>query len=187
MGGMEKKYLHDGIWYIENYANPSDIDKILGELKNNSNWSIANKELIEGSNFYNNTTDLNKSSVGDIIRSIYLDIGTLFPDSEFRASLISRYPATSTPHFGNSDSNTWAMNPHVDNDPIVSADVTHGVILYFNDDYKGGEISYPELGIDFSPKSNTLLCHDASILHGVKPVIEGTRYIYPGFVHRIKK
>ncbi len=186
MGGMEKKYLHEGIWYIDNFIDPIEVQKILQILENASSWDVMNDKIDKGSNFYNNTIDLNSSAVGDIIRDICLKIGSLFSDGTFRASLLSRYPVTSesghsfTPE-GYQDI-VWAMNPHKDRHDYGSSNVSHGAIFYFNDNYEGGEIAYPDLDIVFKPKANSVICHDASIMHGVRAVTSGTRYVLPGFV-----
>lgn len=66
--------------------------------------------------------------------------------------------------------------PHIDNH--FEPEVTHGSIFYINDDYKGGEVYYPELGIEIKPAANSFLAHPVlpDHIHGVKMVEDGNRY-----------
>lgn len=54
----------------------------------------------------------------------------------------------------------------------------YGVVLYLNDDYRGGEIFYPNVGVEFKPEAHSLVLHPAheAYRHGVKAVSLGTRY-----------
>lgn len=66
--------------------------------------------------------------------------------------------------------------PHIDNH--FEPEVTHGSIFYINDDYEGGEVYYPELGIEIKPAANSFLVHPAipDHIHGVRAVTAGDRY-----------
>lgn len=59
----------------------------------------------------------------------------------------------------------------------------YGIAIYYNDDYEGGEIEYPELGIIHKPKARSLLMHGGNILHGTLPVTsDDTRFFSTAFV-----
>jgi len=61
--------------------------------------------------------------------------------------------------------------------------IRYGIVIYYNDDYLGGEIEYPELGIIHKPKARSLVLHGGNILHGPKKVIvDNTRYFSTAFV-----
>jgi hypothetical protein len=61
--------------------------------------------------------------------------------------------------------------------------VRFGIVLYYNDDYVGGEISYPSLEILHKPKARSLVLHGGNIKHGTKPVTNGPhRYFSTTFV-----
>ena len=67
----------------------------------------------------------------------------------------------------------------------VGAVTDFSCVYYVNDDYEGGEIYMPILGITVKPKANSLLLwshvwHE-DMAHGVKPVISGTRFMSQGF------
>jgi hypothetical protein len=65
--------------------------------------------------------------------------------------------------------------PHFDNE--VQKSCTNGLVLYLNDEYTGGEIYYPNRGIEYKPVKNSLVIHtaDEAYMHGVRAVQEGTR------------
>lgn len=60
----------------------------------------------------------------------------------------------------------------------------YGIVLYLNDDYEGGEIFYPNVGVEFKPDAYSLVLHPAheAYRHGVKEVFNGTRYSMTSFL-----
>jgi hypothetical protein len=62
--------------------------------------------------------------------------------------------------------------------PEMNLPVAHGLILYLNEDFEGGELYYPNLDIEISPERGMLVAHSAKDLysHGVKEVTSGIRY-----------
>jgi len=61
--------------------------------------------------------------------------------------------------------------------------IRYGIVIYYNDEYEGGEIEYPELGIVYKPKARSLVMHGGNILHGPKKVIgDKIRYFSTDFI-----
>jgi hypothetical protein len=61
--------------------------------------------------------------------------------------------------------------------------IRYGIVIYYNDDYLGGEIEYPELGIIHKPKARSLVLHGGNILHGPRQVTgDNIRYFSTAFV-----
>ena len=60
--------------------------------------------------------------------------------------------------------------PHVDRDLSV--------VDFLSDDFSGGELEFPDLGVSLKPQRGTLVCFpsDHHYLHGVVPVQQGHRY-----------
>jgi hypothetical protein len=73
------------------------------------------------------------------------------------------------------------MNPHVDNAGNDFNNV-FGAVIYLNEDFGGGELYYPELNFSIKPKANSLVMHDASLLHQVLEVTDGIRYTLTTFI-----
>lgn len=86
----------------------------------------------------------------------------------------------------------WAgypQSPHGDrcnpsNDPNVSPWRDWGTLIYLNDDFEGGEIYWPNKGVEFKPQKGALAIHPASCeyLHGVREVTKGYRYTITSFL-----
>ena len=61
-------------------------------------------------------------------------------------------------------------------------------LFYFNDDYEGGELYFPQHGIEFKPVAGAAYFFpgDMNYTHGVRPVKSGNRFTSP-FFWTIKK
>ena len=57
-------------------------------------------------------------------------------------------------------------------------------VIYLNDDYGGGAIHFPELGIELRPPPRTLLVFPGTLdyPHGVRPVTQGMRHTLASFL-----
>ena len=76
------------------------------------------------------------------------------------------------------------MQPHIDYwNKEAEMFVRFGVVVYFNDEYEGGAIKYPDLGLVHKPKARSLILHGGNILHGTTKVTsDGYRYFSTSFV-----
>ncbi len=56
--------------------------------------------------------------------------------------------------------------------------ITHGFVVYINEDYEGGEIFYPQKDLSIKPKALSLVMHPGNkeYEHGVHEVKKTTRY-----------
>ena len=56
-------------------------------------------------------------------------------------------------------------------------------LFYINDDYEGGELYFPNQGIQFKPKKGAAYFFpgDRNFIHGITPVESGIRYTVPFF------
>ena len=56
-------------------------------------------------------------------------------------------------------------------------------LLYLNDDYQGGTITFTKIDKSFKPKANTLFIFPSTedFSHSADPVISGTKYVIVGF------
>jgi hypothetical protein len=63
----------------------------------------------------------------------------------------------------------------------------YSFIIYLNDNYSGGEICYPEYGIEYKPEAGEIVIHSCKAVHAVKKVTEGYRFthsnIFDGFMY----
>jgi hypothetical protein len=56
-------------------------------------------------------------------------------------------------------------------------------LIYYNDNFEGGELYYPDYDLTVKPEPGLAVAHpgDINYLHGVKPIISGERYTTPSF------
>jgi len=76
-----------------------------------------------------------------------------------------------------SDFENYGLEPHVYNWRQV------GCVLYLNDDFEGGDIHFPQHGISIPVKPGMLAFFPGDVhhSHGVKRVLNGTRYTISSF------
>jgi len=80
------------------------------------------------------------------------------------------------------------QQPHADkqlNDGSPNPFPTYDLnsLIYYNDDFEGGELYYPQHDIQVKPKPGLAVAHpgDINYLHGVKKVTSGERFTTPSF------
>jgi hypothetical protein len=81
-------------------------------------------------------------------------------------------------------SNGSYMGPHVDSiDKTADKSPTISIVLYLNEDYEGGNICFPEQGLDIKPKAGSMIIFPSypPYYHDPKPVTKGTKYMCPIF------
>lgn len=71
------------------------------------------------------------------------------------------------------------MPLHVDD--LGSGNEQISAVIYLNDDYEGGQISFPTHDLEISPDTGDLIIFPGNLnyAHEVKPVISGNRYTVP--------
>jgi hypothetical protein len=75
------------------------------------------------------------------------------------------------------------MDLHLDKSDVEEQNNSVGIAIYINDNFDGGEIHYPNLGISYKPVRGSLICHpgSAEYTHGVNKTIGNDRYILSSY------
>lgn len=62
-------------------------------------------------------------------------------------------------------------------------------VAYLNDDYIGGEIYFPQVGIEIKPEAGSIIFFPSNFVftHTVKPITHGFRYAVPQWYHSLKE
>jgi len=196
---MDKVYLHPEIYYIKNILSEQDLNTLIRYCTDEENWITldgAEKETI----YRNNYNQVSNPYILNIVDNLNSTISQIVDTENIRlnqTATLARFRGDSRPQPREGtfwDDEYWSMNPHRDKSCQHSeiavncchaAAITQGVVFYINDDYLGGEIEYVDYDIIYKPVANSLLIHNADILHGVKRVIQGDRYTFPLFAHDI--
>lgn len=166
---MKVNRLSPDIYEIEDFISIDDQKTILEYCKSldESQWWSSEQE---GTFFYG------KQKLGplpEIFDKVTEDVENLFSSFQYIGSV--------------------ALQRYLDKEPMqVHKDywikdleyyIRYGIVIYYNDDYLGGEIEYPELGIIHKPKARSLVLHGGNILHGPKKVTgDNVRYFSTAFV-----
>jgi predicted 2-oxoglutarate/Fe(II)-dependent dioxygenase YbiX len=123
--------------------------------------STIKKSIIDASNYYK-------------IENSLEDIGTLAPLS------FSKYDigAEMGPH---TDSDPRGKEAYKENGSIYMPTIS--VLLYLNDNYKGGELYFKEFNLTVKPIAGSIVIFPSlpPYYHASLPLISGIKYISPGF------
>lgn len=165
LGGMKMNKIYEKIYEFENFISSQECDLIIKNIEcvDESNWhngshgKVLNKHQVEIEEL--------REKITKKIKSIFVSYSRILGEN------------TNIQKISVSDG---SMSFHVDN--VYDTDVKYGMVLYYNSDFSGGELEYPDLNIVYKPKSGSLLIHDANYSHGVRPVQSGIRYISTYFV-----
>jgi hypothetical protein len=179
---MNKIYLDDNLYYVENFINKEDILLINNILSERKIWVASGNFHIAEIQEISDILQKYKFSLEDTVNTN--DSSIVFNTKIHKMS---------------KSLNTWSMEPHWDknysknsknliHDTPSNLFISHGYIIYLNDNYGGGEIVYTLKNISIKPKSGMLLVHPSTheYTHGVSRVIEGDRYTVTGFAYSKK-
>jgi predicted 2-oxoglutarate/Fe(II)-dependent dioxygenase YbiX/peroxiredoxin len=76
------------------------------------------------------------------------------------------------------------FRPHRDNTTRGTAHRRFAVTVNLNDDFEGGELSFPEYGPrSFKPPVGAAVVFSCSLLHAVSPMVRGRRYAFLPFLY----
>ena len=161
--------LSQDVYEIENFLDQSEMESILNIIKKSEpeDWFNTNPNL----NFYDFWHDKSLYLYDHIELSkqiIFNKIDYIFPTYFFceKELKVSRFKKGDL------------INYHRDNDTTPKDYyLGYGVVIYYNDNYSGGELHYPELDIRIKPKAGSALIHGGEVLHGSLPVLnDAERY-----------
>jgi hypothetical protein len=167
--------LADDVYEIENFLNNDELKLILDIVSKTTqkDWIDPNQTpekhnlWYDKSFFLHEYMDLCKEIVFDKVE--YICPSYLLCEKELKIS-----------RFRKGDQ----IKYHRDNDTTPKGHyLGYGLVIYYNDDYLGGELDYPELGITIKPKAGSVLLHGGEILHGSLPVLDDSeRYFSTVFI-----
>jgi len=172
---MEIVKLHEGVYEINNFLSEEEFGEVFNIINSLSEKDWFSEDTAKGEDFadfwYGKNLEFKTKTV---FSDINKKMESLFESYHYYPSnlLLQRYKMGDF------------IKPHTDQwNPDLPYYIGYGFCLYYNDDYEGGELEYPELGITVKPKANSLYIHGGHILHGSKPVLnDKIRYFSTVFV-----
>ena len=172
--------LSDQVYEIQNFITEKELDQVMQFIKerDNSDWDNPDTPYEFWSGKTLNADLLKEKRIFHLLNQ---RVKTLFSGTfDVTGISLQRYMIND------------ALGEHTDDHDGHRANnekVFCGLVLYYNDEYQGGELNYPKLNIIYKPKSGSLLIHGGKILHGTLPVKSNSvRYISTMFAkHKLNE
>ncbi len=182
---MIVKEVYDKIvYYTELFDKNFDIISLIEDDENNkngilpkwTNWGPSDQKVVYGQQKRFNDQDLYKV---DIIKNIYDAIVVCSKDygDRYNIDIGNLTPLSVSKYFEGQ-----SMGSHVDSYGENPKEVL-SIVLYLNDNYKGGELYFKNQEIKIKATAGSLIAFPSSspYFHESLPVTSGIKYISPGF------
>lgn len=173
---MKINKIYDDVYEIENFLTEPEFEAVQRVINSFSEEDWNNKDM------------KNKNKIPDFWfgKQIYFNEDNIFSDiNKKMQSLFSSYSYYPDKMILQRYKKGDFIKNHTDQwRTDINYYIGYGLCLYFNDNYEGGELDYPDLKITIKPKANSLFIHGGHILHGSLPVLsDDIRYFTTVFVH----
>ena len=150
-------------------------DDIFGTFKSGSIQNKLNQTEndLEASYILETIYDAILMCIEDYSISLQKDLG-VFPDE---ITIRKYYPG-------------GQMGPHIDcEQDDEEARLTASLVLYLNDDFDGGLVSFSEQNISIKPEPGSLLIFPSTkpYYHASSMIVSGNKYMCPGFMYKRSK
>jgi hypothetical protein len=167
--------------YVDGFLSEDVCDALIQyfEARQDQNWGFVA--------FYNsraksypagNDKDLEKFKLPE---DLFVTLRTVTQDF-VEVALNKKVVLQSTPHCQKWFEGGYA-SPHSDNSDFDGnyngfQKNKSSCLIYLNDNYSGGELYFPQHGIELKPKKGTMVIFEGGHynIHGVKEVLDGVRY-----------
>ena len=184
----------DNILVIRNFVDPLHLEHMQTFAPHIKQWDNPRETEYnaEGECIYDASYWWDRMCSGDIIRRInpfmhevinsYVVKMQLAIQEKFRVSVSQRPPVLIRwlPGCEQAPHSDKQLNDGTPN-PFPTYDINS--IIYWNDDFEGGQFYYPDHGIELEIEPGMAVAHpgDVHYLHGVKPITSGVRWTSPAF------
>ena len=184
----------DNIMIMHNFVEENDLKTLQEFFPTITEWENPRETEYneDGECIYDASYWWDRMCSGQILERIAPEIHQLINkyivkmqnaiENKFSVSLSQRPPVLVRWLHGNE------QQPHADkqlNDGTPNPFPTYDInsIIYWNGDFEGGQFYYPEHEIELEIEPGLAVAHpgDVHYLHGVKPVLSGTRWTTPSF------
>jgi predicted 2-oxoglutarate/Fe(II)-dependent dioxygenase YbiX len=182
---------------LENFLSQEELDKLNAFIRNNAEWDKTQTRynedgtVIYDSGYWDDRVatypTINKTDpsivklIEDIVARLKIEIDNFFDvDARPTSPALVRWLPGQYQH------------PHADKELHLGDDAGKpnsfpwydlATIVYLNDDYDGGELYFPNQGIEFKPKAGNAYFFpgDRNYVHGVREITSNVRYTCPFF------
>jgi len=187
----------DNIVEVENFLTVPELSYLNSFIRNNTHWDYTESEwdedgtMIYDASYWKDrvaTWNTLENANPEVITVIANAIARMKPVVEkfFNVEAFPTKPALVRWLPGN------AQSPHADKELHIGDDAGKpnlfphydlAGLFYLNDDYEGGELYFPNQGIQFKPKKGAAYFFpgDMHYIHGITEITSGVRYTCPFF------
>lgn len=188
---MNKVYVDENIYYIEDFMSASDIEIFLQSLKYEELYITSPGSGPHSTYMFLHESNINKFWKNKYVKRIkdyIVDEGDFYKN-ENDSLWITKYKEyfAFSEEEPKGDDASWIFPPHSDAyDSDINRDLTKGWVIYLTDKYDGGELVYVNKDISIKPRAGTIIVHPGTdeYIHGVKKFSGGERIIIAGFNHK---
>lgn len=154
------------LYVIEDFVTEEQQKEILEFASSITESSWQKNSWIPPENFFYGKMYTHEHPVvfQTVLENVKNIVYSLYSEEDLNITLLRHKPGQS-------------MNYHKDNHPHSGDTVRYGICIYYNDDYDGGALHYPDLDITHKPKARSLVIHGGNLLHGTTKV-KGKNYRY---------
>jgi predicted 2-oxoglutarate/Fe(II)-dependent dioxygenase YbiX len=154
----------EGVYEIEEFLNEEDRIVLLSKAIVDVGWNTENTG----------------NTVKDVGEKLYPKMQNICKNIEI---FFTNIKSLSDIYYLRRLRNSEFMWPHTDGGyPDDPRKIMFGIAIYLNNDFHGGELIYPDLGLSITPKVGSMVIHSAHLKHQVFPVTTGERYSVTCFV-----
>lgn len=184
----------ENILIIENFVSTEDIKTLQDFFPKINEWENGKDDEFneDGTCIYDSSYWRDRMCSGEILKRISPDIFSLIDkyihkmadaiSDKYNVEVSCRPPVLIRWLPGN------IQSPHADkqlNDGTPNPFPTYDLnsVIYWNDEFTGGQIYYPQHNVEVSIKPGMAVAHpgDINYLHGVKEITSGERWTTPSF------
>lgn len=169
-----------GILCYEDFITPEELAIIRDACYDPELWEHTEKIENISKPFIDNVLSVPKDNPANAViqavnQRIYDLVCPAGTKCQVEGSQIIRFRPT------DADKNSMdvAMQLHHDKyNPLL----VNGVVYYYNDNYEGGEIEYPDFNISIKPKPGMLVTHPAETMHVVQRFYGADRFFTTNYI-----
>lgn len=184
----------ENIHIFENFISQEDLDIIQDFCPTINEWNNSKESIYaeDGTCLYNADYWNDRQCSSEILERLSMPVFKIIEkyikkmqtalEEIYRVELLHRPPVIMKWRPG------IEQRPHADKqlnngEPNAFVDYDLNSLFYYNDDFEGGELFYPQHGITVTPKPGLAIAHpgDINYLHGVTMIRSGNRYTTPSF------
>lgn len=185
----------ENIHIFKNFIDVADVDKISGFARTITDWNNQRAESLYDENgvcTYDANYWNNRQCTAEILERISPEIYGLIDKyidkmgklaGEIYGLKLQKKPPCIIRWFPGIEQQPHADKQMRDGTPNFSPEYDINSLFYWNSDFEGGELYYPQHGIVVKPEPGLAVVHPGDIhyLHGVKMITAGERFTTPAF------